>query len=63
MRPDAQSSKVDRRLVLTIAAKAEVDPRSVEKALREGPQSVRGMSGDRIARVLEKMGVVPPSAA
>lgn len=49
------TTKVDRRRLLRLAADADVDPRTVERALRGEP--VRGRAGERVARALEKAGL------
>jgi hypothetical protein len=42
-----------RRDVLILAGRAGVDPRTAERALREGPDALRGMVGDRILDALD----------
>lgn len=49
-----EAKKLDRKTILMLAAKAEVDPRSIERAARG--ELVRGMSGDRARRVLLEEG-------
>jgi hypothetical protein len=56
---------------LLLAAHADVDPRSVQRALRDGAQAVRGRAGQRIAEAARELGITlpasgptePPSAA
>jgi hypothetical protein len=42
--------------VLRLAADAEVDPRTAERALREGAAAVRGITGERIAASMGRLG-------
>ena len=48
------------RIDLHIAALADVDPRSVRRALREGRDAVRGRAGERIAEAARQLGVPLP---
>jgi hypothetical protein len=50
-------SKPRRRDVIALAAAATVDPRSAEKALQQGPYSVRGLAGDRLAEAMRELGL------
>lgn len=52
------------RIDLQLAALADVDPRTAEKALREGLAAVRGKRRrDRLASVAPSLGVTFPVAA
>lgn len=51
------------RLVLQLALEADVDPRSAEKALREGAGSIRGRAGERLALAAETLGIVLPESS
>ena len=44
---------------MQVAARAAVDPRSAAKALRDGPDAVRGYAGERIANAMRELGVAP----
>lgn len=51
------SGKPTRTLVLQLAARAAVDPRSARKAILEGPDAVRGMPGERCAEAMRELGI------
>ena len=51
---------VDRPTLLRLAADADADPRSVERALHG--EHVRGRAGERIARALETNGFAASAA-
>jgi hypothetical protein len=42
---------------LKLAAEAECDPRTALRALREGPDKVKGLVGARLARAMEALGL------
>lgn len=48
-------------LARQLAALADVDIRSAKKALRDGPQAVRGRPGERIAAAMPSLGIADPS--
>ena len=56
---------------LRLAAKACISPRSAEKALREGAESLKGLTGERAANGMRELGLSsdcrrsepPPQAA
>jgi hypothetical protein len=49
--------KVDRAQLFSLAGQAQVDPRTVERALRGA--SIRGMAGDRVRAALAAAGLAP----
>jgi hypothetical protein len=51
------------RLDLLIAAHADVDRRSAQRALREGAAAVRGRAGERIAEAALQLGIQLPGTA
>jgi hypothetical protein len=51
------------RTDLLLAAHADVDPRSVHRALREGAQAIRGRAGQRIAEAARELGILLPASA
>lgn len=53
-----KSTNLDEAVRRELAVKAEVDPRTIEKALRGEP--VRGMAGRRARRALRDAGFVVP---
>ena len=53
-----QQPGVDKATTRRLAVEADADPRSVQRELQE-PNSVRGMPGHRIRRVLETHGLRP----
>lgn len=52
-------SPVDRATVLTLAIRAEIDPRTARRALEEGPEACRPLVRERVRRALEAMGIRP----
>lgn len=48
-------SKLPARIAREVAVRASVDPRTVQRVL--GGQPVRGLTGERIAKVLAEMGI------
>jgi DNA-binding LacI/PurR family transcriptional regulator len=55
--------KPHRTQVLALAAKACVDPRTAAKALREGPDAVRGITGERVAEAMRELGIASQTEA
>lgn len=49
------------RIILKLAAAADVDPRTVRKALERGLAAVRGRPAERIAEAAPAFGVTFPS--
>jgi hypothetical protein len=43
--------------IMKLAAEAECDLRTARKAIINGAKAVRGRTGERIARVAEKLGI------
>ncbi len=43
--------------VLKLAGLAGVDPRTARKALREGPDAIRGIPGERCAKAMRDLGL------
>jgi hypothetical protein len=56
------ATRTDRILVLKLASLAECDPRTAEKALRQGAEHIKGIVGDRLARELRALGMSPREA-
>lgn len=48
---------VDRLTILRLAAEADIDPRSAAKALRDGPESLRGRVGEKAANAMARLGL------
>lgn len=49
---------LDRKTILTLAAEAEVDERTVRKAEREGIDAIKGVaSRERIRKAAKRLGV------
>jgi hypothetical protein len=43
---------------LQLAAEAECDPRTARRAMMEGADAVRGLTGERIAKAAATLGIV-----
>lgn len=52
--------KLDKATCRELAVRASVDPRSIQQILAGRP--VKGMAGHRARRVLQEVGLLPPSA-
>lgn len=50
------------RKVLSLALHADVDPRTARKALRDGPDAVRGRAGERLAEAMAELGLASPNS-
>jgi hypothetical protein len=48
----------DRLTEIRLAAAAQCDPRSAARALREGPDAVRGLAGTRLREAMVTMGLI-----
>jgi hypothetical protein len=54
------TTAADRATALLIAARAECDPRTAARAMREGPHIIRPLVvRDRVTRVMREMGLAP----
>jgi hypothetical protein len=50
--------KIDKKTIRILAAHAEIDPRTVERALREGVESVRSHANrERLIAAAKEMGI------
>lgn len=54
---------VDLILLAQLAAESETDRRTAKRAVLLGSGAVRGMAGARIARAMQRLGIVDPSPA
>ena len=53
--PSKSASRVDPALVYLIAASAPCDPATARKVLRDGFDSLRPMTADRVRRAMERL--------
>ena len=44
-----------------VAARHQLDVRTLDRAIDEGPDEIRGMASDRARRALADLGVDPPA--
>jgi hypothetical protein len=44
-------------MALKLAAEAGVDPRTARKAIRDGADAVRGLTGERVAEAAARLGI------
>ena len=54
----SNTNPIDLATARSLAVRAEVDPRSIYRELKE-PGSVRGLAGHRARRVLREAGLLP----
>lgn len=52
-----------RTLVIELAAAASCDPRTADRAMRDGSAAIRGMAGYRVARAMARLGIHDPKPA
>jgi hypothetical protein len=55
--------KISTRQTVRLAADADVDPRTVEKAFKLGIGAIRGRASERLTEAAQRLGIALPVAA